>query len=160
MKIKALKEFRSDEALEEGGKWTTIADGVEFKIRRMRSKTVSTARDRIYGPFERAMGPRKKDLPDAIEVQCTVKLLSEAVVADWRGPGMVDDNDAVIPFTAENAAEIFSDPETGKDLRATVIQLALDGEFFAPDSDETEVDVGNSLNVSTGTSSTDTSSAK
>jgi hypothetical protein len=154
VKIKALKEFKSDEQLEEEGKWTTITDGVEFKIRRMRSKTVSKARDRIYGPYERAMGPRKKELPEAVELQCTVNLLSEAVIADWRGEGMVDDSDQPIPFTVDNCKAVLSDPETGKDLRATIITLALDGEHFAPDSEEATADEGNSSSASNGTSGT------
>jgi len=155
VKIKAFNEFRSDDDLEENGKWTTIAEGVEFKIRRLRSKIVAKARDKIYGPFERAMGPRKKDLPDHIERECTIKLIAEAVVADWRGPGMVDDTGKPIPHTVENAVAIFSDPETGKDLRATVIQLSMDGEFFAPDGEDTKADEGNLSSVSTGTPSTD-----
>jgi hypothetical protein len=89
------------------------------------------------------MGPRKKELPDAIENQCTIKLLSEAVVADWRGPGMVDDEDKPIPFSVENAVAVFSDPDTGKDLRATVIALSMDGDFFAPDSEDAVADAGN-----------------
>lgn len=144
MKIKALGEYKSDAQLEEEGKWTTLAEGVEFKIRRMRSKTVSKARDRIYGPYERALGPRKKDLPEELEIQCTINLLSEAVVADWRGPGMVDDENQPIPFSSENCKAVLSDPSTGKDLRATIIGLALDGEFFSPDSDEAKIDEGNS----------------
>lgn len=154
MKIKALKEYRSDESLEENGKWTTIADGVEWKIRRMRSKTVSAARDRIYGPYERALGPRRKELPEAVELQCTINLLAEAVIVDWRGPGMVDDNDAPIPFTVDNVKAVLTDEETGKDLRATVIGLAMDGEFFSPESDDTKADEGNSSNASSGASST------
>lgn len=144
MKIKAFAEFRHDEDAEENGKWTTIAEGVEFKIRRLRSKAVSKARDRIYGPFERAMGPRKKDLPDPVEIECTTRLLAEAVVADWRGPGMVDDSGQPIPFSVETAREIFSDPETGKDLRATVINLSMDGEFFSPESEDAQADEKNS----------------
>ena len=143
LKIKALQEFRSDEKLEEEGKWTTIAEGVEFKIRRMRSKVVEKARERIYGPHERAMGQRRKNLPEALEIQCTCNLLAQAVLADWRGEGMVDDKGTPIPFTAENAYELFNDPETGKDLRSTVINLAMDGEFFSPNSEETVADAGN-----------------
>lgn len=148
IKIKAIKEnYTADLDAEENGKWAPIADGIEFRIRRLRSKRVSDARDKIYGPFERALGPRKKDLPEEIEISCTVKLLSQHVIADWRGKNMVDDNGAPVPFSAENAAEILRDPETGKDLRATIITLAQDGEFFAPDSEETKIDEGNSQNT-------------
>jgi hypothetical protein len=143
MKIKALSDFRADEDAEENGKWTTIAEGVEFKIRRLRSKAVSKARDKIYGPFERAMGPRKKDLPESVEQECTIKLLATAVVVDWRGDGMVDDSGAPIPFSVDNATEILSDPDTGKDLRATLIALSMDGDFFAPDSEEAKADAKN-----------------
>jgi hypothetical protein len=143
VKIKALQDFRSDEQAEEEGKWATIAEGVEWKIRRLRSKAVTKARDKIYGPYERAMGPRKKDLPDAVELQCTIKLISEAVVVDWRGPGMVDDDGKAIPFTVDNCVAVLEDPETGKDLRATVINLAMDGDFFSPDSPEVKVDEKN-----------------
>lgn len=143
MKIKALQEFRSDEKLEEDGKWTTIAEGVEFKIRRLRSKFVAKAREKIYGPYERAMGQRKKDLPEAIELECTVKLVSTAIVADWRGPGMVDDDGAPIPFNEDTAKAVFSDPDTGKDLRVTVINLSMDGDFFSPENEDVKLDAGN-----------------
>lgn len=158
MKIKALEVYKHDEEAEENGKWAPIAEGVEFKIRRLRSKIVQTARDRIYGPFERAMGPKTKELPEAIEKQCTIKLLSTALVTDWRGDGMVDDDGNPIPFTAENAAAIFSDEETGKDLRGAVINLSTDGDFFAPESETAKIDEGNSSITSTGTSSTENTS--
>lgn len=143
MKIKALQVFRTDEDAEENGKWATIADGVEFKLRRLRSKAVNKARERIYGPYERAMGPRKKDLPEAVEVQCTINLLAEAVVVDWRGEGMVDDNGNAIPFSVDTAKEIFGDPDTGKDLRATVIGLSMDDGLFSPEDEDVKADAGN-----------------
>lgn len=144
IKVKALKDFRHDEDAEENGKWTTLADGVEFKIRRLRSKVVNKAREKIYGPHERAMGPRKKELPAQLEEMCTIRLLSEAVVVDWRGPGMVDDENKPIPFSVENCAEVLSDPDTGKDLRVTIINLSMDGEFFSPDDEDVKADAGNS----------------
>lgn len=143
MKIKALKVFRTDEDAEENGKWATIAEGVEFKLRRLRSKAVNKARERIYGPYERAMGARKKELPEAIEVQCTINLLAEAVVVDWRGDGMVDDDGNSIPFSVDVAKEIFGDPETGKDLRATVIGLSMDDGLFSPEDEDVKADAGN-----------------
>lgn len=140
MKIKAFSNLRSDEAAEENGKWGEVAPGVEFLIRRIRSKTVMAARRKIYGPYERSMAG--KELPDAIETQCTVKLLSQAVVADWRGENMVDDTTGLpVPFSVETAAALFSDKDTGKDLRSVVLGLANDGDFFAPG--DTEEAVGN-----------------
>lgn len=143
MKIKAFSDFRKDEEAEENGKWAVITDGVEFKIRRMRSKAVVKARERIYGPYERAMGARKKDLPEQVENQCTVNLLSEAVLVDWRGEGMVDDDGKTIPFSPDAAKKLLSDDEYGQDLRAAVINLSLDGDFFSPEAEETKVDAGN-----------------
>lgn len=143
VKIKALQVFRTDEDAEENGKWVPIADGVEFKIRRLRSKTVNKARERIYGPHERAMGARRKELPEAIELLCTVSLLAESVIVDWRGEGMVDDDGNAVPFSVDTAKELLSDPETGKDLRSTVIQLSTDGELFSPDSPDVKADEGN-----------------
>lgn len=142
LKVKAFSSFRADEEKEEKGVWQTIADGVEFRIRRMRSKPVLDARKRIYGPFERAQRNSNQDLPDAVELQCTVNLLSQAVIVDWRGPGMVDDNGEPIPFTPENCHEILMDKETGKDLRTMVISLSSDAELFAPE--DLADDAGNS----------------
>lgn len=147
VKIKGLQGYKSYEHIEEEGVWTPIGPDIEFKIRRMRSKTVDRARDRIFGPHERAM--RGKDLPEGLDTELTIKLLSEAVVADWRGKGMVDDNDQPFPFNPENAKVLFSDPETGKDLRSTIIQTAMDGSVFVPDN-ATE---GNSASSSSGSSS-------
>jgi hypothetical protein len=147
IKVKAFSSFRSDEKKEEEGVWQTIADGVDWKLRRMRSKPVLDARKRIYGPFERAQRGSDKDLPDAVELQCTVNLLSQAVVVDWRGPGMVDDKGEPIPFTPENCAEILRDPDTGKDLRSLVISLSTDAEVFAPETapEDLQADAGNSV---------------
>lgn len=141
MKIAALSGFVSHEEIEEEGVWCPIAPGVEFKIRRMRSKTVERAKDRLYGPHEKAM--RGKDLPDALEVELTKRLLSQAVIVDWKGEGMVDDNKQPIPFSADNCFEVLSDPETSKDLRGTVISFAMDGNVFVPDSDENKAAAGN-----------------
>lgn len=140
LKIKAFAGMRSDEALEAEGKFAEVAPGVEFKIRRIRSKPVMDARRKIYGPHERAMAG--KDLPEKIETMCTIRLLSEAVVVDWRGEEMKDDETGEpVPFTTENAAALFSDPETGKDLRSVVLNLANDGDFYAPE--DTQADTGN-----------------
>lgn len=141
MKIAALEGFKSFEQLEEEGVWCTIAQGVEWKIRRMRSKAVERAKDRIYGPHERAM--RGKDLPDQLETELTKRLLSQAVVVDWRGPGMVDDSGVAIPFSSDACFEILSDPDTGKDLRGTIIAFAMDASVFTPETDEVKGDEGN-----------------
>lgn len=140
MKIKAFANLKSDEQIENEGKWADMAPGVQFKIRRLRSKVVQDARRKIYGPHERSMNG--KDLPDAIETMLTVRLLSESVVADWRGDAMVDDEtNQPVPFNAENAAVLFKDPETGKDLRALALGFANDAEFYAPE--DTDADKGN-----------------
>ena len=144
MKIKAFADYKSDEKLEDEGVWSPMADGVDFKIRRLRSKIVEKARERIYGPHERALGPRKKSLPDGLETQLTIQLLAQAVIVDWKGPGMVDDDGKAIPFTVENCAEVISDADTGKDIRAAVLQYGMDGEHYAPTSKEAVIDEGNS----------------
>lgn len=141
MKIKALEGFKSYAQIEEEGVWCDIAPGVQWKIRRMRSKAVERARERIYGPHERAM--RGKDLPDELETELTKRLMSQCLVVDWRGKGMVDDNDQPIPFNADNCYEILGDEDTGRDLRATVIAFSMDAEVFVPDSKESKVDSGN-----------------
>lgn len=140
IKIKAFKTFAADAASEEEGKWAPIVEGVEFKIRRLRSKAVQEAQRKIYGPHERAM--RGKDLPDAIETMCTIRLLSEAVIVDWRGDEMKDEKGKPVPFSPETCAELLSDPETGRDLRATVLSFTADSEFYAPE--DQAADLGNS----------------
>lgn len=141
MKIAALQSFVSHEDIEEEGVWCPIAADVEFKIRRMRSKTVERAKERIYGPTEKAM--RGKDIPDALEVEFTKRLMSQAIVVDWRGAGMVDDAGNAIPFTADNCYAVLSDEATSKDLRGLIIQFAMDGNIFVPESDENKAAAGN-----------------
>jgi len=151
IKIKALEVFRSDDKLESEGKWADVTGDIQFRVRRMRSKPVMDAREKIYGPYER-VARGKQNLPDAIELSCTIRLLSEAIVVDWRQrnpsnneewlPYLLDDSGDKIEFTPENAATLFRDPDTGKDLRGLVIGLSTDGEFFAPE--EIEADSGNS----------------
>lgn len=140
IKIKAFANLKSDEQLENEGKWADMAPGVRFKIRRLRSKHVQDARRKIYGPHERSMNG--KDLPDKIETMLTIRLLSEAIIADWEGEAMVDDaTGQPVPFNAENAAAVFSDDETGKDLRALALNFANDAEFYSPE--DTSDDKGN-----------------
>lgn len=140
MKIAAFKNMRSDADAEENGKWVDVAPGIQWKMRRLRSKTVSAARRKIYGPQERAMNG--KELPDAIETMCTIRLLSEAVVTDWRGEEMKDEETGQpIPFSKETCATLLSDAETGKDLRALVISLSNDSEIFSVE--DAEADAGN-----------------
>lgn len=150
MKIKALQVHTSHPAIEEAGVWVPVADGVEFRVRRMRSESVSKARDRIYGPAERTMGNKK--IPDKLETELTCRLLSQAVIVDWRGAGMVDDSGNPVKFTPENCEAILHDPDYGRDIRALVINAAMDGDQFVPDSEETKADEGNSLPTSNGTS--------
>lgn len=148
VKIKGLQSFRSFEQIEDEGVWFPMGPGIEFRIRRMRSKIVERAKDRIYGPHERAM--RGKDLPDELELELTKRLLSQAVVVDWRGEGMVDDQDQPFPFSADNCYALLSDPEIGKDLRGAVISASMDGSIFVPD----EGAEGNSVPSSSGISGT------
>ena len=141
MKIKALSDYKSFDALEEEGIWFPMAADVEFKIRRMRSKAVERARERIYGPVERVM--RGKDIPDEMDLKLTKKLLSEAVISDWRGKGMVDDEGAAIPFSTSTCYQILDDPETGRDIRSTVITASMDGTNYRPDSEDSKEDEKN-----------------
>ena len=151
VKIKGLASFRSFEQLEEEGVWFPMGPDIQFKIRRMRSKAVDRARDRIYGPHERAM--RGKELPDELELELTKRLLSQAVVVDWKGKGMVDDHDQPYPFSPDNCYDLLSDPDLGKDLRGTIIAASMDAEIFRPD-EGTEGNSGPSSNGTSGTAST------
>jgi hypothetical protein len=148
MKIKAFNSHKSFPELEEAGIWAPVAEDVEFKIRRMRSESVSKARDRIYGPTERVMGSKK--IPDKLETELTCRLMSEALIVDWRGKGMVDDHGVAIPFTKETCFEVLSDNDYGRDLRAMVIGVAMDGDQFVPTSPDVVVDEGNSSTISSG----------
>lgn len=140
MQIKALQVFKHDDRKETDGVWCPIAPGVEWRIRRMRSKPVEEAKERLYGPYERVMN---KNLPEALETDLTCKLLSQAVVVDWRGEGMVNDSGEPVPFSVELAEALLKDKDTGKDLRATIISLAMDSEQFRPDSQDVKDDAKN-----------------
>lgn len=154
MKIKALQAHKSYPEIEEAGVWVPVADGIEFKVRRMRSESVSKARDRIYGPTERTMGSKK--IPDKLETELTCRLLSQAVIVNWRGAGMVDDNGQPVPFSPDNCETILHDEEYGRDIRALVINAAMDGDQFVPTSEEVKADEGNSSATSNGGSNSAT----
>lgn len=152
MKLKALSDaFSSDRDAEENGRFMDVADGIQFQIRRARSKAVTDARKRIYGPYERAMKHRD-ELPPELEVKLTIDLLSQAVITGWRRANigddakmvyspMTDDDGIEQPFSSELVASLLRNPDYGKDLRQTVIILSSDGDMFRPE--EAAEDKGN-----------------
>ena len=129
MKTNLSKAYATDKNLEQEGKWFQVAEGVEFKLKRMggsNATEVNRIRAKIIKPHLRLI--EKNLLDKDVEKGLYIKVFIEACLVNWKG--LLDDNDQEIPFTREFAQELFKDTP---DLFDYVVDLTNDNESYKED---------------------------
>lgn len=122
--------YGTNKNLEEEGTWMDMGDGVGFKIRRFRSKTVQEVKKKAERPYENIL-KRGEEIPEDIATKLLVEQISKGVVVDWRG--VQDREGKDMPFTYENAKTLFNDLP---DLMLEIFQESVSRDRFKNQADE------------------------
>tara|TARA_R110000787_G_scaffold5686_8_gene20553 strand:- start:9961 stop:10365 length:405 start_codon:yes stop_codon:yes gene_type:complete len=128
-KTNLSKAYAKDKSLEQDGKWFQVAEGVEFKLKRMggsNATNVNKIRANIIKPHVRLI--EKNLLDKDVEKGLYVKVFVQACLVDWKG--LLDHDDQEIPFTKEFAQELLKETP---DLFDDLVDLANEGESYKED---------------------------
>lgn len=123
--------FATDQNAEENGKWfeDILGDGsnINIKLRRMTSKTVERARQRIS--LENRKHLVKGKFPEEIDQKLLYDLLADAVVVDWSG---INDNDEQeVPYSRDT---VFEYVKAFPDFRRIIVGLSTEMAAFRAES--------------------------
>jgi hypothetical protein len=141
---KIKNKYAVDLDLEENGKWREF-DGFDLKIRRITSKASQDANTEASKKYQKDI--QDKTLSDEASEEILNYQICFGILADWRGPDLVDDEGNAIPFSGEKALELLA-PEEMKELKGLILTDSINAATYKKVSDEEAV--GNSLNSSTG----------
>ena len=127
-----LVAFATDASLEMQGVWMAWQGGAEFNVVSADQPHVQALRETLQAPYKSLI--RKNKLPGDVADDITVKVLSRAVVTNWRTRRNKDETIPTIlfqgqhlQFTPDNAARVFT---VLKELRLDLTEFALMPEAF------------------------------
>lgn len=126
MKTNLGSMFATDKNLETEGKWFPLADGIEFRMKRMggfNNVEVNKLRAKYIKPHLRQM--EKGLLPADVERDIYVKVFVKSCMVDWKG--LSDDKGQDVEYSEGTAIELFKDTP---DLFDYVVELATDVESY------------------------------
>lgn len=122
-----LDVFNSNPEAEEAGVWTYLdtEEQVGFKIRAFGSKAVLDLRDKLNKPYA-SMARLNQELPKEKSDEIGHKVVAGGVLADWKGIKVGGD---VIPYSAENAYTVLSNPKLAKML-GFILSFSMDSQNY------------------------------
>jgi hypothetical protein len=101
--------YALDRATVEDGMWVKLRDGIEVKVRSVRSEIVKKVRARAQRPYERLLATQKwRYLPEQ-EEKIAETVIIEGVLLDWRN--IEGEDGKPLPFNRETVKAIITDPE-------------------------------------------------
>jgi len=124
--------YATDKNLESDGVWVNIESGGRVKIRRLGAPEVEKISRRLYKPYEH-LTRKNKTLPENVQKEIVVSLLTEAIVLDWDIVEEEGPDAPKVPYSEANMRRIFSEYE---DLAVEIINLAGTRELFKTESDK------------------------
>jgi len=120
--------YESDPSRESDGVWVNFGPHIEVKVRRMNSQPVRESHKRFSAPHVH-YSRSGRDLPEEIANEIAVKVMADAVIADWRGSGLQTRDGEPIPNTFEAKVDTLSDPRL-KNFRDAIAVAASDQDLF------------------------------
>lgn len=132
LKDKIASKYAVDLGLEEDGKWVKF-DGFSLKIRRITSKASQTANEEASKEFQESI--QNGTLSDDDAETILNKQICFGILADWRGPDIIDDDDNPIPFSGEAALEVLASEEM-KELKSQILNISMSAATYKKQSDE------------------------
>lgn len=134
-----MKKFRKgygiDQAKRTEGVWQKLSmiPGAEVKVAKADNPNAERLLRSLYKPYAKTFR-KNKELDPAIQDEIQVRVLSEAILKDWKGiPGL---DGEFVPFSKEEAAALLSDKEFGKELRDEIQEFADDFSAYSAMEDE------------------------
>lgn len=131
--IDMLDLFSSNRDSEEEGVWFYLDpnETVGFKIRAMGAKAVIELRETLMKPFASFQRSGGK-IPDEKNEEISLKVISGAVLADWKG---IKVGGEVIPYSAENAFTVLSNPKLSK-MASFIVGHSMDSQNYRDETRE------------------------
>ena len=105
-----LSEMRVNSDAIENGRWVALVvfPGAEVKVRGMKSKGYRRELQRVVTNLPMQDKMRLSEDPDITD-RIDIQMVSSYLLLDWRG--IEDDNGDPVPFSADRAKELLSDPD-------------------------------------------------
>jgi hypothetical protein len=122
--------FASNKESEEDGVWIELGGGTSFKVRAFGAKAVSDLRDALMKPFTQLLRVGSK-IPDDKNEEIGLKVLSGAVIADWKNVKNAAGD--LIPYTTDEAYAIL---KALPKLANFIIQFSLENQNFRDETKE------------------------
>lgn len=117
-----IRQFKTDEKLEEEGTWFDLSDESSLKLARWGNKNAEGMLRKLQRPYRRMMAFR--DLPDDLTSEMMVKVMAKHIIKDWKG---FTDNGSDFLCNEENATRLLNE---SKDFRDLVTSLSNDASGF------------------------------
>lgn len=120
--------FASSKESEEDGRWVELGGTTAIKIRAFGAKVVTDMREELMKPHQTLLRVGGK-IPDDKNEEIGLKVLSGAIIADWKGVKNADKQPVEY-----SAAEAYAIMKALPKLASFVIQYSLEGANFRPDT--------------------------
>lgn len=121
---KFTDRYTTNKEAEEEGVWVDLGDGIEIKVRRVKSATSRKMLRQLQAPYEH-MRRTGRALPESVELEITRKWAAHGLLVDWKG--VTDKRGKALAFTPENALKAL---EQFEDFADDVAYFAREVETF------------------------------
>jgi hypothetical protein len=103
---KFTERYTTNKEAEEEGVWVDLGDGIEIKVRRIKSPTSRKVLRQLQAPYEH-MRRTGRSLPESVETEITRKWAAHGLLVDWKGVGDKDGKN--LPFSPDNALKVLQE---------------------------------------------------
>ena len=114
-----IKEFYTDEKLEEEGTWVDCGDGLELKVTRLFNDRFT----RLMAAKRKPLG-RRVDRDPKLAQTILIEVMAECILLDWKG---LKDGDKPIKFSKVTALDLMT---RSRDFRNLVTSCSDDAANF------------------------------
>lgn len=118
------ERYTTDKQAEEDGVWVDLGDGIEIRIRRVKSPTARKVLRQLQAPYEH-LRRTGRPLPASVETEITRKWAAHGLLVDWKG--VTGKGGEELPFSPQNALAVLQDFE---DFADDVAYFAREVETF------------------------------
>lgn len=127
-------EDRTDINAYSEGRWFPITAGSRIKLRSATSAKAQEARREVNRPYA-LRTDKGLTLTDEENKEIFLRIMAKGIIVDWEGPIFVDEDRNPLPYTADNAYAILSNPKLTK-FSAFLMSIVMDEESFNEQLDD------------------------
>ncbi len=122
-----LENFRTDQKLEEDGKWEDFGDGCKLLIARAGNKKWKDCWKKISKPYRKQI--KRETISETKADELIIEAMAMAILLDWEN---LRDGKELIEYSKENAIKVLSIP----DFREIVSEISQSMENYQNELDE------------------------